>query len=234
MMKKTLIFAAAFLLVGCNGKTNNTPQTPVEPTAEPAVKTAVDTLQSEPMEVVDATTVRYLDALPADYNEEDNFGLVLDYGGFIMDASAWPMPNNDWLITYHWCEVEDGCIYRIDENGNEVEVVYVDPFEGQPYPVIHKPNLSFSTRNYGGETIPFYTASDSDEILCSTDYKEISLDVVAADLKTRRLLVQTNPNDWCWGEPENEWDVEYRHPFVELKGWIDEEWVCGNTVTTCP
>ena len=86
-------------------------------------------------------------------------------------------------------------------------------------------------------------------MLCSTTW-EIGLDVVAADLKTRRLLVRTNPNDWFWVKPgeeavklsdiapvegEGEFDFEEeRHPFVDLKGWIDEEWVCGSTVTTCP
>ena len=187
----------------------------------------------KPAEVADATTVRYLNVLPADYKEGDEFGLVLNYG-YVMDASAWPMSDGDWLITGHWCEEEDGEEYFEDEEGNEGPVIYDDPFDGQPYPVIHKPDLSFSTRNYGGETINFYAAPDSDEILCFTNYKEISLDVIAADLKTRRLLVQSNPSDWCWGEPEDEGEVEYRHPFVDLKGWIDEEWVCGSTVTTCP
>ena len=235
-MKKLLNIALAFLMAGCTGKTDHTNrQTPAEPVVDTIVEEAVepiaDTLQAE---LDNATTVRYLDAIPADYQEGDEFGLVLDYGDYAMDASAWPMPDGDWLITYHWCMEEDGCIFKVDENGNEVEVVYEDPFEGQPYPVVHHPQLSFSTRNYGGETIHFYAAPDNNEILCSTDYKEISLDVVAADLKTRRLLVQTNPKDWCWGEPEDEWDAEYRHPFVDLKGWIDEEWVCGSTVTTCP
>ena len=238
-MKKLLIITLAFLMAGCIGKTNNNsqpnPVEPVEPVEDNAVEEVVESV-AEPLlsEPVDLTSVRYLDALPADYKDEDDFGLVLDYGDYAMDASAWPMPDGDWLITWHWCMEEDGGIFKVDENGNEVEVIYEDPFEGQPYPVIHKPNLSFSTRNYGGETINFYAAPDSNEVLCFTNYKEISLDVIAADLKTRRLLVQTNPQDWCWGEPEDEWDAEYRHPFVDLKGWVDEEWVCGSTVTTCP
>ena len=238
-MKRLLTIAVAFLMAGCVGKTNNNNQqtpaepagdTPAEEIAEDVIEPVADTLQPG---LTDLTTVRYLDALPVGYQDGDEFGLVLDYV-YDMDASAWPMPDGDWLITWHWCMEEDGGLYKMDENGNEVEVVYEDPFEGRPYPVIHKPDLSFSTRNYGGETINFFAAPDSDEILCSTAYKEISLDVVAADLKTRRLLVQTNPKDWCWGEPKEEWEAEYRHPFVDLKGWIDEEWVCGSTVTTCP
>ena len=236
-MKRLLIITMAFLMVGCVGKTkNNNQQITGEPdnVLEEIVEPVANTLQSETKEVAEPTTVRYLDALPADYQDGDGFGLILDYGDYAMEVSAWPMSDVDWLITWHWCVEEDGCIYTTDENGNEVEVVYEDPFEGQPYPVIHNPQLSFGTRNYGGETINFYAASDSDEILCSTDYKEIGLDVIAADLKTRRLLVQTNPKDWCWGEPEDEWDAGYRHPFVDLRGWVDEEWVCGSTVTTCP
>ena len=217
-MKKVILFGALFaLLFGCNtATTQNTTE----------IK----------KEVVEETTVRYLDALPAEFNEDDMFGLILDYGGYSMIVNAWQMPDGDWLIPYHWCEEEDGggVYFKVDEQGNEVEVVYKDPFEGKPYPVIHNPQFSFNTRNYGGQTINFYKAPDSQEVACSTDYKEISLDVVGVDLKTRRLLVQSNPKDWCWGEPEEEWQEGYRHPFVEFRGWIDEEWVCANTVTTCP
>ena len=203
-MKKAILFGALFaLLCGCNtASTQNTTE----------IK----------KEVVEETTVRYLDAMPAEFNEDDMFGFILDYGGYSMIVSAWQMPDGDWLIPYHWCEEEDG------------EGTYKDPFEGKPYPVIHNPHFSFSTRNYGGETINFYKEPSSEEVVCSTDYREISLDVVGVDLKTRRLLVQSNPKDWCWGEVEEEWQEGYRHPFVELKGWIDEEWVCANTVTTCP
>ena len=217
-MKKVILLGALFaLLFGCNtATTQNTTE----------IK----------KEVVEETTVRYLDALPAEFNEDDMFGLILDYGGYSMIVNAWQMPDGDWLIPYHWCEEEDGggVYFKVDEQGNEVEVVYKDPFEGKPYPVIHNPQFSFNTRNYGGQTINFYKAPDSQEVTCSTDYKEISLDVVGVDLKTRRLLVQSNSKDWCWGEPEEEWQEGYRHPFVELRGWIDEEWVCANTVTTCP
>ena len=214
-MKKALLFGALFaLLCGCNtASTQNTTEIKKEVTEE--------------------TTVRYLDAMPAEFNEDDMFGFILDYGGYSMIVSAWQMPDGDWLIPYHWCEEEEG-VYSVDEDGNEKLVEYKDPFEGKPYPVIHNPHFSFSTRNYGGETINFYKEPSSEEVACSTDYKEISLDVVGVDLKTRRLLVQSNPKDWCWGEVEEEWQEGYRHPFVELKGWIDEEWVCANTMTTCP
>ena len=225
-MKKTLLFGALVaLLLGCNNATTQT----IENNGD-IEKVAVN-----------ETTVRYLDALPADFNEDDMFGFILDYGGYDMIVNAWQMQDGDWLIPYHWCAEEDGGVYFMeDEEGNEVEVEYHDPFEGKPYPVIHNPYFYFYTRNYGGETINFYTAPDSQEVACSTDFKEISLDVIGVDLKTGRLLVQSNPDDWCWGEPsEIEADCPdpfdcYRHPFVELKGWIDEEWVCANTVTTCP
>ena len=223
-MKKTLLLGVLVaLLCGCNmASTQNAND----------IKDSL--LTATP--AADETTVRYLDSLPADFNDDDMFGFILDYGGYSMIVSAWQMPDGDWLIPYHWCEKEDeGTYFEEDEAGNHVEVVvYKDPFEGKPYPVIHNPHFSFSTRNYGGETINFYKEPSSEEVACSTDYKEISLDVVGVDLKTRRLLVQSNPKDWCWGEVEEEWQEGYRHPFVELKGWIDEEWVCANTVTTCP
>lgn len=263
MKRLLLIGVLAVLLCGCGNRKieNKTDKAKILENAETvdtiavAEEFAIDTLvtEAEPVEEIsdDSTTVHYLKALPTGYKEDDCFGLVLDYGGYGMDVAAWPMPDGDWLITWHWCMEEDesGTITFIDTDGIEKPVVYNDPFAGQPYPVIHKPDLSFSTRNYGGETINFYAAPDSEEVLCSTN-KEIDMDVVAADLKTRRLLVRTNPNDWFWEKPgeeavnlpdiapvegESELDFEEkRHPFVDLKGWIDEEWVCGNTMTTCP
>ena len=220
-MKKLFLFAAVFaLLCGCNN-TAEQQKPATEPT--PSVTT------------LDAGTVRYLDTLPAEYNEDDAFGFILNYGGYGMIVSTWQMPDGDWLILNHWCEEEDGSLYfEEDSEGNEVEVEYKDPFEGKPYPVVHNPSFSFSTRNYGGQTINFYAAADSQEVACTTDYKEITVHVLGADPKTRRISVQSVPTDWCWGEVEEDWQEGYRHPFVELKGWIDEEWVCANTVTTCP
>ena len=217
-MKKALIFGVLVaLLLGCNNASTQT--TDNGATEKPATN---------------ETKVRYLDVLPIDFNEDDMFAFILDYGGYDMIVEAWQMPDGDWLIPYHWSEMEDGGYYEEDEAGNQTEIEYKDPFEGQPYPVIHNPHFSFATRNYGGDTINFYKAPDSREIVCTTNYPEISLDVIAVDIKTRRLLVQSNPKDWCWGEVEEEWQEGYRHPFVDLRGWVDEEWVCANTVTTCP
>lgn len=224
-MKKLFLFAAVFaLLYGCNSTaTSNTTES-----QQP------ETMATPLMATTDSCTVHYLEALPAEYNEDDAFGLILSYGGYGMIVDTWQMPDGDWLVTSHWCEEEDGGFYEVDDEGNEVEVEYKDPFEGQPYPVVHNPNFSFSTRNYGGQTINFYAAADSQEVACTTDYQEITLHVLGVDPATRRLLVQSVPTDWCWGEPEEDWQEGYRHPFVELRGWIDEEWVCANTMTTCP
>lgn len=220
-MKLMLLFWVSMtLLCGCNNPATNQSNSNDDKTLAQLA--------------ADSTTVRYLDAKPADFNEDDMFGLILDYGGYGMIVNTWQMPDGDWLILYHWCAEEEGDIYVEDEDGNMVEVEYHDPFEGHLYPVVHNPKFSFSTRNYGGETINFYTKPDGEEVACSTDFSTISLDVIDVDIKSRRLLVQSNPKDWCWGEPEEEWQEGFRHPFVELRGWIDEEWVCANTVTTCP
>ena len=221
-MKRLFIITMAFLLAGCAGKSNDNKQ-------QVAEKQTVDNAL-----LADSDGIGYVEALPEDFNEEDVFGLVLDYD-YVMEVSAYPLHNENWIVTSHWCaEEEEGMAYEEDEDGNEVTYPYEDPFGGHAYPVVPSSKLSFNTRNYGGETINFYATSDGDEVLCKTDYKEITLRVLDADTQTRRLLVYSSPDDWCWGEPEDEWDAEYRHPFVELKGWIDEEWVCGNTVTTCP
>ena len=98
------------LLCGC-GNRNKPVENPIKEesetidTAMVVEEVAADTLITESLmdEVDDSTTVRYLKALPAGYNEDDCFGLILDYGGYGMDVSAWPMPDGDWLITWHWC-----------------------------------------------------------------------------------------------------------------------------------
>lgn len=263
MKRLILIGVAAVLLGSCGNRVAQAKDTETKTSETTDTVSVAEDIQEENMaeSVVvenetlfeasgDSTTVRYLKALPDGFSEDDLFGLVLNFGGYAMDAAAWPMPDGDWLITDHWCAEEDGSIFKVDEDGNEYEVVYEDPFKGEPYPVVHKPDLSFSTRNYGGQTINLYAAPDSDEVLCSTNFKEITLNVIAADLKTRRLLVCSNPKDWCWEKPgeetekpadidpdesEDEYDfVEEKYPFVDLRGWIDEEWVCGSTMTTCP
>lgn len=223
-MKKVLLSGLLLaMLWGCNNApTNNTEKTSTK------VDSTAATVESFLLGDNEVTTVRYLDALPADFNEDDGFGLILDYKDLEMIVGTWKMPDNDWLITSHWSELEDA------GEDADAEVVYKDPFEGKPYPVLHNPDFSFTTRNYGGETINFYKAADSQEVACTTAYKEISLHVLDVDTKTRRLLVQSNPKDWCWGPVEEPGEEEFRHPFVELRGWVDEEWVCANTVTTCP
>ena len=228
-MKKSQLFLAIFaLLCGCNTVSNNNQQTVND------VDSSSAAVESSVLGEDNLTTVRYLDTLPAEYNEDDLFGFILSYGGVHMMVGSWQMPDGDWLIIDHWCEEEDnGMYYMVDAEGNEVEVEYKDPFEGQPYPVVHNPHFLFVTRNYGGETINFYKTANSQEVACATDYKEITLHVLGVDPKTRRILVQSVPTDWCWGKPADEMEAEYRHPFVELRGWIDEEWVCANTVTTC-
>ena len=55
----------------------------------------------------------------------------------------------------------------------------------------------------------------------NTKYQE----VLDADPKTRRLLCRTNPSDWNWEENPQ---------YYSVYGWIDEEWVCANLLTTCP
>ena len=153
-MKKVLLFGALVaLLCGCDN----------------AQTTQTNGIVADSLD--NATTVRYLDAMPADFNEDDVFGFILKYGGYDMIVDAWQMSDGDWLIPYHWCAEEDGGTYfEEDEAGNQIEVVYKDPFEGKPYPVIHNPHFSFLTRNYGSDTINFYKAPDSEEVACTINY----------------------------------------------------------------
>lgn len=222
-MKRLIpLMAIAALLCGCG---NSKPKEPVSEEAAMAAKVNAYALP----QVTDTVVVRYLAAKPEDYNRLD-FALVVDYGGYTMDCAVWPLHNGYWLVNSHWCLEQMDRPWLDPKETPE----YHDPFEGQENPSVHYSTVSCVTRNYGGETVNFYAAPESDEIVCKTDYKEITLHVMDADPKTRRLLVYTAPEDECWGEPLDDFEKEYRHKFLALKGWIDEEWVCGNSLTTCP
>lgn len=219
MKRLFILMALAALLYACqnsHAKPENELQNKTETTA-----------------AADTVAISFVNELPANYVEEDEFYLIMDYGGYEMSVSVWPFGNEQWLLTSYWCpEMES---LDMEEEGEETVTAFNDPFdESQGIPVVPSSTLSFMTRNYGGQTIPFYASSEGDEVLCETHDAWLVLRVKEADPKTRRLLVYSHPDDMCWGEPKTEEDAEFIHPFVELRGWIDEEWVCGNTVTTCP
>lgn len=209
----------------CGGCGNSKPKQPV--TEEEAMAAKVNAFSLP--EITDTVAVRTLVTAPEDYNRLD-FALVVDYGGYTMDCAVWPLHNGYWLVNSHWCLEQEDRPWLDPKDTPE----YHDPFEGQENPSVHYSMVSCATRNYGGETVNFYAAPDSDEVVCKTDYKEITLHVMDADPKTRRLLVYTAPEDLCWSEPLDEFEKEYRHKFLALKGWVDEEWICGNSLTTCP
>ena len=169
----------------------------------------------------------HVDELPAGCNEETAFGLVFEYQGYVFEGMLYPLHNNQWIVLSHWCLDEDETIYLAeeDENGDPIPAAsrYKDPFEGIKYPVLTTDSVSFSTRNYGGKTIKLYDKPKGRKVLYTLDV-ECSLDVLDADPKTRRLYCRTNPGDWMWKE----------QPFKSVIGWVDEEWVCANLLTTCP
>ena len=214
------MMAIVALLCGCG---NSKPKQPVNEEEAMAAKVSAYALP----EVSDTVQMRTLVSVPQDYNNLD-FALIVDYGGYTMDCAVWPLHNGYWLVNSHWCLDQEAPEWKTDA------VEYHDPFEGEEHPSVHYSTVTCSTRNYGGETVSFYAEPGSDEVVCKTDYKEITLHVMDADPKTRRLLVYTAPEDACWGKPMDEFEKEYRHDFLALKGWIDEVWVCGNSMSTCP
>lgn len=181
-----------------------------------------------------------LAVLPEGCNDDTAFGLVLDFKGYVFEATMYPLHDCKWIVLSRWClDEEEETIYRKDEDGEQVPApsLFKDPFGDMRYPVITTDSVSFITRNYGGETLNFYAASDGSEIACSTGYNEISLWVMDADPVTRRVLVRTDPSDYCWlkdGRTYSEDELHFVHPYVELRGWLDEKWICANLLSTCP
>ena len=167
-----------------------------------------------------------LKALPADVNEEDAFYLCFDYMGYAFEGSLYPLHNGWWIVLNHWCLDEMDEIYiGEDENGEPIPAasVYKDPFAGMTYPIIKTDSVGFSTRNYSNQTIKMYKESDGKKVWDKLRV-QCNIDVLDADPKTRRLLCRTNPGDWCWDDK----------PYQSVYGWMDEEWVCANLMTTCP
>ena len=167
-----------------------------------------------------------LTVLPPEVNEKDAFGLCFNYIGYAFEGSLYPLHNGWWIVLSHWCLDEMEEIYLgEDENGEPIPAAsrYKDPFAGMKYPIIKTDSVGFSTRNYANQTIKMYKESDGKKVWDKLRV-QCNIDVLDADPKTRRLLCRTNPGDWCW---------EGRQ-YYAVYGWVDEEWVCANLMTTCP
>ena len=188
-----------------------------------------------PLAVRAEVNVTEIQELPKGCSVETAFSLDLVYKGYLFDALLYPLHDNKWIVLSHWCLDEENSIFMNDENGEEVpaSLLYKDPFEGIKYPVITTDSVSFSTRNYGGTVIKMYNKPRGRIVLYKLDV-ECSLDVLDADPKTRRVYCRSNPGDWCWGEPQTEEEEGWKHPFRSVIGWVDEEWICSNLLSTCP
>ena len=164
--------------------------------------------------------------LPEGVNEKEAFYLCFDYMGYAFEGSLYPLHNGWWIVLNYWCLDEmDGIYLGEDENGEPIPAAsqYKDPFAGMKYPIIKTDSVGFSTRNYSNQIIKMYKESDGKKVYDKLRV-QCNVDVLDADPKTRRLLCRTNPGDWCWDDK----------PYQSVYGWMDEEWVCANLLTTCP
>ena len=178
------------------------------------------------MEYWSTVPVGELKFLPEGVNEKEAFGLIFDYMGYVFEGDLYPLHNGWWIVLNYWCLDEmDGIYLGEDENGEPIPAAsqYKDPFAGMKYPIIKTDSVGFSTRNYSNQIIKMYKESDGKKVYDKLRV-QCNVDVLDADPKTRRLLCRTNPGDWCWDDK----------PYQSVYGWMDEEWVCANLLTTCP
>ena len=174
--------------------------------------------------------------LPKGCSEESAFGLIFEFNGYSFEGLLYPLHDCRWIVLSYWCMDEDETIYIIDkETGDTVPASsrFKDPFKGMKYPVITTDSVSFITRNYSHQTVNLYSKPKGNKVWGEVDF-ECILNVLDADPKTRRVYCRTDPGDWMWGEPETEEEKEWKHPYVSVIGWVDEEWICASLMSTCP
>jgi len=168
-----------------------------------------------------------LTVLPKEITKEEAFYLVFHYMGYVFEGDLYPLHNGWWVVMSRWCLDEMDSIYLgEDEDGNPIPAasVYKDPFGDKRYPLIKTDSISFSTRNYSHQAIKVYGSSEGKKVTEKLKV-QCSLQVLDADVTTRRVLCRTSPNDWDWEENPQ---------FYSIYGWMDEEWICSNLFTTCP
>ena len=165
--------------------------------------------------------------LPEDINEKNSFALNFTYMGYIYEGMLYPLHNGWWVVLSHWCLDEmDGIYIGEDENGEPIPAtsVYKDPFAGLHYPIIKTDSVDVMTRNYGEETIKLYSTPDGKKVWDKLSVV-CDVEVLDADVATRRILCRTSPNLW---------DFEINPQYYSVYGWMDEFWTCNNLLSTCP
>ncbi len=118
--------------------------------------------------------------------------------------------NVEWLIDIY--EAWNGW-FRIDPQIYSEESEPIDLQTNNCW--IHGSILASRTRNYGNQTLKFYSSPDSTSTVTFTVSEEIS--VTFLDVK----------KDWakvCYTDGSGK----------KLVGWIELEWLCSNPYTTCP
>ena len=98
-------------------------------------------------------------------------------------------------------------LWRFDKKGRLVHYEnYETPFAGGT------DSVSTGTRNYGKETIKLFGAADSKKVWYTLKV-QCEVQVLDADVKTRRVYCRTNPNYW---------DYEENPQYYSVIGWMDE------------
>ena len=165
--------------------------------------------------------------LPEGVNNETAFSLDFTYMGYVFEGMLYPLHDGWWIVLSYWCiDQMDGIYIGEDEDGEPIPAasVYKDPFAGLHYPVIKTDSVDFMTRNYGGKTMKLYSGPDSKKVWHKLSV-ECAMEVLDADVTTRRLLCRTSPSNW---------DFETNPQYYSVYGWLDEEWTCSNLLSTCP
>lgn len=135
------------------------------------------------------------------YPEYEGVGMIYRKGDMVV---VHPRRKGVWELHYI-----DYCTdYAVDSDVDCTELGY----QTAPFVLIRTKDLCFTTRNYGGQSIPIYVGPDeTSRVVGEINKAEISLHPYDYDSTNEMVLIRY----------KGKW------------GWISTEWVCANPFTTC-
>lgn len=204
---RTLFFYTSLLFLNCCISCN-TPPTPTEATTtteevSPETTPTAPPSQEEPTPT--AATPNCTGQLTTFLNDPDLSGTNVrkEPKGAIVYKMVRESEEDEFLIEISESQKGWFKVAAIESMEGPVELDYTSAW-------VHGSVLGVSTKNYGGESITFYKEANANAATVNT---------------TTELLYNLSLVDFC-----GEW---VRVKGEGFEGWIQQEWLCGSSLTNC-